>query len=120
MKKKIAPPGVVCHGLQENAFQVNQLYNVTWSTVHIESFQVILMVFASVGGLLAIILLLTIVLACCFANQIEKFEAEDNYYNNDARDEYCQQYNAQSYPPRPSRPSTPSQSRRGNTGETTC
>ena len=79
------------------------------------------MVFASVGGLLAIILLLTIVLACCFANQIEKFEAEDNYYNNDARDEYCQQYNAQSYTsPRPSRPSTPSQSRRGNTGETTC
>ena len=88
---------------------------------HIESFQVILMVFASVGGLLAIILLLTIVLACCFANQIEKFEAEDNYYNNDnGRDEYCQQYNAQSYPPRASRPSTPSQSRRGNTGETTC
>ena len=31
-EKKIAPPGVVCHGLQENAFQVNQLYNVTWST----------------------------------------------------------------------------------------
>ena len=90
---------------------------------HIESFQVILIVFASVGGLLAIILLLTIVLACCFANQIEKFEAEDNYYNNvnnDARDEYSQQYNAQSYTPRASRPSTPSQSRRGNTGETTC
>ena len=32
--KKNAPPGVVCHGLQENAFQVNQLYNVTWSNVH--------------------------------------------------------------------------------------
>ena len=33
MKKKIAQPGVVCHGLQENAFQVNQLYNVTWSNL---------------------------------------------------------------------------------------
>ena len=33
MKKKIAPPSLVCHGLPENAFQVNQLYNVTWSSV---------------------------------------------------------------------------------------
>ena len=32
MKKKIALPSLVCHGLPENAFQVNQLYNVTWST----------------------------------------------------------------------------------------
>ena len=24
-----------CHGLQENNFQVNQLYNVTWSNVQI-------------------------------------------------------------------------------------
>ena len=31
--KKTALLGVVCHGLPENAFQVNQLYNVTWSTV---------------------------------------------------------------------------------------
>ena len=30
-EKKIASPSSVCHGLQENAFQVNQLYNVTWS-----------------------------------------------------------------------------------------
>ena len=30
-EKKIALLGVVCHGLQENAFQVNQLFNVTWS-----------------------------------------------------------------------------------------
>ena len=30
-EKKIAPPSLVCHGLPENAFQVNQLYNVTWS-----------------------------------------------------------------------------------------
>ena len=29
--KKNAPPSLVCHGLPENAFQVNQLYNVTWS-----------------------------------------------------------------------------------------
>ena len=33
IEKKITPPCVVCHGLQENAFQVNQLYNVTWSSV---------------------------------------------------------------------------------------
>ena len=32
-EKKIAPPSSVCHGLPENAFQVNQLYNVTWSNV---------------------------------------------------------------------------------------
>ena len=32
-EKKIASPSSVCHGLQENAFQVNQLYNVTWSIV---------------------------------------------------------------------------------------
>ena len=31
MKKKNAPPSLVCHGLPENAFQVNQLDNVTWS-----------------------------------------------------------------------------------------
>ena len=33
-EKKIALPSTVCHGLQENAFQVNQLYNVTWSIVY--------------------------------------------------------------------------------------
>ena len=32
-EKKIVPLGLVCHGLQENAFQVNQLYNVTWSII---------------------------------------------------------------------------------------
>ena len=32
-EKKIGPLGLVCHGLQENAFQVNQLYNVTWSNL---------------------------------------------------------------------------------------
>ena len=32
-EKKIAPPGLVCQGLPENAFQVNQPYNVTWSTI---------------------------------------------------------------------------------------
>ena len=32
--KKIAPPSLVCHGLPENASQVNQLYNVTWSNRH--------------------------------------------------------------------------------------
>ena len=31
-EKKIALPSTVCHGLPENAFQVNQLYNVKWST----------------------------------------------------------------------------------------
>ena len=32
-EKKIEPLCLDCHGLQENAFQVNQLYNVTWSSV---------------------------------------------------------------------------------------
>ena len=32
-EKKIAPPSLLCHGLPENAFQVNQLYNVTWSII---------------------------------------------------------------------------------------
>ena len=36
-RKKIVPPSVVCHGLQENAFQVNQFYNVTWSGEHSQS-----------------------------------------------------------------------------------
>ena len=31
-EKKIALPSSVCHGLPENAFQVNQLYNITWSS----------------------------------------------------------------------------------------
>jgi hypothetical protein len=31
MKKKIEPLCLVCHGPPENASQVNQLYNVTWS-----------------------------------------------------------------------------------------
>ena len=34
-EKKIALPSLVCHGLPENAFQVNQLFNVTWSIVHL-------------------------------------------------------------------------------------
>ena len=33
IEKKNTPPGVVCHGLQENAFQVNQLYNVIWVVI---------------------------------------------------------------------------------------
>ena len=33
-EKKNALPSLLCHGLQENAFQVNQLYNVTWSNKH--------------------------------------------------------------------------------------
>ena len=35
-EKKITPPSLDCQGLPENAFQVNQLYNVTWSNVQIE------------------------------------------------------------------------------------
>ena len=34
-EKKIGPLSLVCHGLPENAFQVNQLYNVTWSITHL-------------------------------------------------------------------------------------
>ena len=34
-EKKIALPSTVCQGLQENAFQVNQLFNVTCSNEHI-------------------------------------------------------------------------------------
>ena len=37
-EKKIALPSLLCHGLPENAFQVNQLYNVTWSNVCIPFF----------------------------------------------------------------------------------
>ena len=33
-EKKFGPPSLVCHGLPENAFQVNQLYNITWSNTH--------------------------------------------------------------------------------------
>ena len=33
-EKKNAPPSLVCHGLPETAFQVNQLYNVTWSNMY--------------------------------------------------------------------------------------
>ena len=32
-EKKFALPSTVCPGLPENAFQVNQLYNVTWSNI---------------------------------------------------------------------------------------
>ena len=35
MKKKNAPPSLICHGLPENAFQVNQLYNDTWSSKYL-------------------------------------------------------------------------------------
>ena len=34
-EKKIGPLCLVCHGLPENAFQVNQLYNVTWSNKYL-------------------------------------------------------------------------------------
>ena len=33
-EKKIEPLCLVCHGLPENAFQVNQLYKVTWSSMY--------------------------------------------------------------------------------------
>ena len=42
-------------------------------------FQVILAVFCAIGGILAIIELLTIVLACCYANQIAKVEREEQW-----------------------------------------
>ena len=37
-EKKIAPLCLDCHGLQENAFQVNQLYDVTWSNIYGQNF----------------------------------------------------------------------------------
>ena len=33
IKKKNTPLSLACHRLPENAFQVNQLHNVTWSIV---------------------------------------------------------------------------------------
>ena len=33
-EKKIALPSTDFQGLQENAFQVNQLFNVTWSIIY--------------------------------------------------------------------------------------
>ena len=41
--------------------------------------QAILAVFCVVGGILAIIELLTIVLACCYANQISKIEKDEEW-----------------------------------------
>jgi hypothetical protein len=37
-EKKIELLSLVCHGLPENAFQVNQLYNVTWSNVYYSTY----------------------------------------------------------------------------------
>ena len=64
------------------------------------------MVFAIAGGILAIMQLLSIVLACCYANQIAKFdEMEDEQWD------YEQNYSQ-------SRPATP-HSIRYNNNETT-
>ena len=41
--------------------------------------QIILGVFCAVGGTLAILELLTIVLACCYANQIAKMEKDEEW-----------------------------------------
>ena len=41
--------------------------------------QIILVVFSVVGGLIAILELLTVVLACCFANQISKVERDEGW-----------------------------------------
>ena len=59
-EKKIAPPSVVCHGLPENAFQVNQLYNVTWSIVHHGVNNIALFVYSRTFGLQYIILLILV------------------------------------------------------------
>ena len=48
-EKKIAPPGVVCHELQENAFQVNQLYNIPWSNSHCQREKKIMLMYVFKG-----------------------------------------------------------------------
>ena len=50
-EKKIEPPCLVCHGLPENAFQVNQLYNITWSIAHRDLFLILQFLNLSVAAL---------------------------------------------------------------------
>ena len=69
-------------------------------------FQVILTVYAAAGGILVIQQLLCIVLACCYANQLEKYDGDyDEHWD------YDQNYSH-------SRPGTP-HSMRYNNNETT-
>jgi hypothetical protein len=67
------------------------------------------MVFSVIGAILAIIQLLSIVLACCYANQIAKQEEDD-------RERWEYEHNF--IPDRP-RPGTPQSSLRSHNHETT-
>ena len=87
-------------------------------TIHVYSIlffflQIILTAFAAVGGILCIIILLSIVLSCCHANQIAKFEDEDDFH--DIREDLSHDFRDTSV----SRPGTPS-FRRHLKGETSC
>ena len=70
--------------------------------------QIILAVFCGVGGIVAIIELLTIVLACCYANQIAKLEREEeweydpvHHHEGHAGGGYSNQHQQYSRPPSP-------------------
>ena len=80
--------------------------------------QIILIVFSAVGGILSVIQLLSIVLACCYANQISKFEDEskDHYFGD-----YDQGAGYRAPLATHSRPGTPQHSRHyDNNNETSC
>ena len=79
-----------------------------------------MIVFASLGGILGIIMILSVVLACCFANQIAKFEDEDNFYNHYQHqddDELLHHVNPRNTN---SRPATPRSTDVFKQGETRC
>ena len=81
--------------------------------------QIILIVFSSVGGVLAVIQLLNIVLACCYANQISKFESCYDDYDPGAPAPAALHPGSRT----PLRPGTPQMSRGGsyyNNNETSC
>ncbi len=79
-------------------------------------FQYVLMAYAVVGGILAVIQLLSIVLACCYANQISK---DEEMAGVEQRWQDYEYERASSRPPTPSTPRARSQMRERDNNETT-
>ncbi len=74
-------------------------------------FQYVLMAYAVVGGILAIIQLLSIVLACCYANQISK---DEEMAEVEQRWQDYEYERGSSRPPTPSTPRSKSHIRGGD------
>ena len=80
-------------------------------------FQAILIAFCAVGGILAIIELLTVVLACCYAQQISRMENDDYWEDVDYNPVHNHEgyagggYSHQNQISRPSTPGTPRSNR---------